>query len=205
MLRLLDLFCGAGGCSVGYRRAGFSVTGVDIAAQPRYPYEFYQADALEFLEKNAHGFDVIHASPPCQAYSKTKVIRGNEHPDLVSATRAALVATGKPWIMENVQGAPLYRAITLCGASFKLRTYRHRLFESSLELAAPKHPPHLFKIAKMGRKPKPNEYMHVVGNFSAVKDARIAMGISWMGRDELKLAIPPAYTEFIGNQIATLL
>jgi DNA (cytosine-5)-methyltransferase 1 len=201
VLKLLDLFCGAGGCSVGFQRAGFSVTGVDIAAQPHYPLEFHQADALEFVKKYAHSFDVIAASPPCQAYTHAQRIQKNSHPDLVADTRAALIATGKPWIMENVSGAPLYRAVTLCGASFKLRTYRHRLFESSVELAAPKHQPHLFRLNKMGRRPKPNEYMHVVGNFIGIEEARAAMGISWMTRDELREAVPPAYTEFLGRQI----
>lgn len=201
MLKLLDLFCGAGGCSVGYQRAGFSVTGVDIAPQPRYPYEFHQMDALDFLAKYGDSFDVIHASPPCQAYSKARYINDVDHPELLEATRTALIETGKPWVIENVKGAPMYRTILLCGQSFNLRTYRHRLFESNVDLAQPKHHDHLFKTAKMGRTPKPNEFMHVVGHFTAVKQARIAMGISWMIRPELCQAIPPAYTEFIGKQI----
>ena len=114
------------------------------------------------------------------------------------------MATGKPWIMENVKGAPMYRAVTLCGSNFKLRTYRHRLFESNVEIAAPKHQPHLLKVAKMGRKPKPNEFMHVVGNFAGMKEACAAMGINWMNRAELAQAIPPAYTEFLGKQVAAV-
>lgn len=190
---------------MGYRRAGFSVTGVDIREQPRYPFEFHWDDALDFLADHGKGFDVIHASPPCQAYSTARVIRGYDHPDLVSATRAALADTGKPWVMENVAGAPMYRTIELCGASFKLRTYRHRLFESNIDLVAPKHPQHMFKVAKMGRKPQDNEFMHVVGNFIGAKEARVAMGINWMARSELSEAIPPAYTEFIGQQLINAL
>src|SRR5574337_20985 len=125
--RLLDLFCCAGGCAMGYHRAGFDVVGVDINPQQRYPFEFHQADAMTF---DLSGFDAIHASPPCQAYT---VLGGREdlshYPDLVDAVRERLQASGKPWIIENVPGAPLRDPITLCGAMFGLRRYRHRLFE----------------------------------------------------------------------------
>jgi DNA (cytosine-5)-methyltransferase 1 len=214
--RLLDLFCGAGGAAVGYARAGFDVVGVDIRPQPRYPFEFEQADALEVLRDlverdwyrlgpHAHlsDFDAIHASPPCQAYSKTQQLRGRQHPDLVVATRKLLLATGLPYVIENVPGAPLIEPVVLEGQMFDgLRTQRARWFETNWPLDIPfLRSPRPAPNAKMGRKPKPYEWMHVVGNTSAVDEARAAMGIDWMNRDELAQAIPPAYTELIGHQL----
>lgn len=198
-IKLLDLFCGAGGCSVGYSRAGLDVVGVDFQPQPNYPFEFIQADAIEYLRAEGHRYDAIHASPPCQAYSNTQRIRSKRHPAMLDVVRNAMPP--KPWVIENVTDAPLIDPIVLCGHSFGLGTYRHRLFESSINLVAPPHRVHNLPITKMGRKPKPGEMMHVVGNFSGVNAARLAMGIDWMTRDELKQAIPPAYTEFIGLQL----
>lgn len=130
--RLLDLCCKAGGTSQGYHDAGFDVTGVDIDPQPRYPFTFIQADALDFLAAHGHEFDAIAASWPCQRFTTAQRIRGNTHPDLITPGRALLNATGRPWVMENVEGAPLRNPITLCGAMFPgLRVYRHRLFEAS--------------------------------------------------------------------------
>jgi DNA (cytosine-5)-methyltransferase 1 len=200
--RLLDLFCGAGGAGMGYHRAGFDVVGVDINPQPRYPFEFHQGDALKFLLEHWEEFDAFHASPPCQAWTLAQRIQGNEHPDFVTATRSAFQLIGAPYVIENVEGAPLWHPITLCGASFRgLRVYRHRLFESSHVLTEPLHIEHMWPIRKMGRKPLPGEFMHVVGNFSGVDQAREAMGIDWMTRDELRESIPPAYTEWIGAQL----
>jgi DNA (cytosine-5)-methyltransferase 1 len=195
--RLLDLFCGAGGAAMGYHRAGFEVIGVDIVPQPRFPFEFHQADAMTFP---LDGYDVIHASPPCQRYSGAQRIRDREHPDLLWRIQARLV--GRRYVIENVVGAPLHNPIMLCGAMFGLKTYRHRLFESSLSIR-PKspHPPHIWPQTKMGRKPKAGEFIHVVGNFSGVALAREAMDTPWMTRDEMREAIPPAYTEWIGQQL----
>lgn len=179
------------------------MVGVDIEPQPNYPFEFVQADAIDYLIENGRRFDAIHASPPCQAYSNAAKIMKQEHPELIDATRKAMPA--KPWIIENVEGAPLIDPITLCGHSFGLRTYRHRLFESSIALTAPKHREHDKRTTKMGRPPKPGEMMHVVGNFSGVAEARVAMGIDWMTRDELREAIPPAYTEYLGWQLRAAL
>jgi len=131
--RLLDLFCGAGGAAVGYARAGFEVVGVDCVAQPRYPFRFYQADALTFP---LDGFDVIHASPPCQVYSVTSALWQRKHPDLLPFVRSRLWASGNLFVIENVMGAPLPGAIVLCGTMFGLRVFRHRLFESNLLLFA---------------------------------------------------------------------
>jgi DNA (cytosine-5)-methyltransferase 1 len=205
-LRILDLFCGAGGAGMGYHRAGFEVVGVDIEPQPNYPFEFIQGDALKFLMENWREFDRYHASPPCQAHTNAQRIQGREHPDYIACVRNAfeLIRWRSPrrhWVIENVPGAPLLSPIELCGAMFGLGTYRHRLFESSSDLVPPTHPGHVAPITKMGRPPQPGEFMHVVGNFSGVSQARAAMGIEWMTRDELRESIPPAYTEHIGRQL----
>lgn len=204
MPKLLDLFSGAGGCSAGYAAAGFTVTGVDIAPHPSYPFEFVQADVLDVLADRDYlaQFDAFAASPPCQAYTRARKLRGNSHPDFIPPTREALAATGKPYVIENVPGAPLISPVEYCGAMFPgLRTYRHRLFESNVPLTPPTHPEHVARTTKMGRPPQPGEFMHVVGHFSGVAQARVAMGIDWMGQDDLREAVPPAYTEHIGRQV----
>lgn len=203
--RLLDLFCGQGGAGMGYMRAGWDVTGVDIDPQLRYPFEFHQLDALKFLLEHHHEFDAFHASPPCQAFTNAQRIQGNDHPDFVKSIRAAFDLIGKPYVIENVEGAPLRAPVVLCGAMFGLRTYRHRLFESNMPIEAPAHPEHVARNTKMGRRVQPGEFMHVVGNFSGVELAREVMGMPWATRDGLREAIPPAYAEHIGRQlIATL-
>lgn len=199
--RLLDLFCCQGGASMGYHRAGFDVEGVDISPQPRYPFTFHQADALEFVKEHGHEFDVIHASPPCQFYSRTQKIQKNSHPDLIAPTREALQASDKLWIIENVPGSPLVDAFWLCGTMFGLATYRHRWFETNFSVEVPLHFEHRTPVAKMGRPAKPGEFLHIVGNFSGVVKAREIMGMQWASRDGLREAIPPAYTEYIGRQL----
>lgn len=196
--KALDLFCCAGGASMGLYRAGFDVVGVDIEPQPHYPFPFIQADAMSMSPR---GFDFIWASPPCQAHTLAQRIRKNDHPELIPGTRAMLERSGAgAWVIENVPGAPLVNPVELCGAMFGLRVYRHRLFEASFPLTAPGHPEHIAPLRKMGRKPSPGDFMHVVGNFSGVEQAREAMGIDWMMRDELREAIPPAYSEYIGRE-----
>ncbi|MBM3457495.1 MAG: DNA cytosine methyltransferase, partial [Armatimonadetes bacterium] len=150
---LLDLFCGQGGAAMGYHRAGFDVVGVDLEPQPRYPFRFIQADALEFLAEHGRGFEAIHASPPCQRYSRaTGNHRHEKHPDLVGVTRDLILGTGFPYIIENVPQAPLRSPVQLCGLMFPaLRVIRHRDFESNLVLFAPAHPTHLgIKIGRDG-------------------------------------------------------
>ncbi|MGV9645139.1 SAM-dependent methyltransferase [Streptomyces sp. NPDC003514] len=211
--RLLDLFCCQGGAAKGYADAGFDVTGVDIAPQPRYPYRFVQADALAYVVEHGAGFDFIHASPPCQHDSECQRLRGNIHPDLIAPTRSALEATGRPWVIENVGGAvPKLRGpVMLCGPMFGLATYRHRFFETGggFTLAQPGHPAHLVPQAKMGRPVLPGHYGQFVGNFSGVALARRVMGVPWMNRDGIRECIPPAYAEHIGRaaiaQLATAL
>ena len=199
--RLLDLYCCAGGAGAGYAQAGFEVVGVDVNHQRHYPYTFIQGDALEVLAEIGHEFDAIHASPPCQGYSWAQRIRDNEHPLSIDDVRSALVATGKPYIIENVKGAPLKDPVMLCGAMFGLRTYRHRIFEGSIPLTAPEHPEHIAPQNKMGRVCQPHEFMHIVGNFIGAELAREIMECPWMSRRELREAIPPAYTRHLGRQL----
>ncbi|MEV8318011.1 SAM-dependent methyltransferase [Streptomyces sp. NPDC059900] len=204
-LTVLDVFCCQGGASMGYYLAGYDVVGVDKEDQPRYPFPFIQGDAIEYILAHGHEYDLIAGSPPCQRYTNAQRIRGNTHPDLVGPTRAAMDATGRPWIIENVEGAPLLDTVLLCGAMFRLRTYRHRLFESSLPLGSRLHPRHLAPVAKMGRPVRAGEFMHIVGNFTGADLAREIMAMPWASREGLREAIPPAYAKFLGDQAAALI
>jgi len=204
--RLLDLFCGAGGASMGYHRAGFDVTGVDIEPQPRYPFRFYEADALEFLDLLIHGvvcdWDAIHTSPPCQDYSRAMRHLTAGYPRLIPPVRARLSAAGVPWVIENVPGAPLphqtdlfgAHGVELCGTMFGLPIWRHRLFEASLPLSPPRGCDHSAQPLNPHRAVRP-------GGRTIEADYREAMGVGWMGRHEAREAIPPAYTEHIGRQL----
>ena len=190
----LDLFCCQGGASYGLDAAGFQVVGIDIVPQPNYPFPFIRADAITTLPV---GFDFIWASPPCQKHTLAQRIQGNDHPDLIEPTRAMLRASGIPYVIENVVGAPLENPVMLCGAMFHLLTYRHRNFECSFPVEAPHHPRHQAPNRKMGRPVQDGEMMHIVGNFSGVQRARDIMGTQWMNRDGLREAIPPAFAKFI--------
>jgi len=202
--RLLDLFCCAGGAGMGYQRAGFEVVGVDIKPQPRYPFEFHQADALDYLAAHGHEFDAIHASPPCQRFSTMTKRWGREqsHPDLIGATRALIHQTSKPYIIENVEGARnlLVSPVLLCGSMFGLPLRRHRYFELSHPALMTPGCNHSGKIVGV--------YGHSGGSsrrdgltFGGVQTWKDAMQIDWMIGAELAEAIPPAYTEFIGRHI----
>jgi DNA (cytosine-5)-methyltransferase 1 len=198
-LRVLDLFCCAGGAGMGLHRAGFEVVGVDIRPQPRYPFEFHQADALTFP---LDGFDFIWASPPCQAYSKTAALwRDRKHPELVDEVRERLAANGVPYAIENVVGAPLRQPTMLCGTMFGLKVYRHRLFETSFFLLAPPHKQHTEGSTGAHRGYSRNNPMVCVAGHNFEREAGAqAMGIDWMtSRAQLAQAIPPAYSEFIGK------
>ena len=207
-LKLLDLFCCGGGAGMGYHQAGFEVTGVDINPQPKYPFDFVQGDAIEYLINNHHKYDAIHASPPCQNNTKATMVHkanGKVYECFIERVREQLVKIGKPFIIENTMDAPLIKPVVLCGSMFGLKTYRHRLFESNINLTVPAHPKHVAKNTKMGRKPVDGEFIQVVGHFSGVPFAQKAMGIDWLGQKELAQAIPPAYTEYLGVQILNAL
>jgi len=207
MLRLLDLFCGAGGAGMGYWRAGFEVVGVDIATQRNYPFEFHQGDALGYLKEHGHEFDAIHASPPCQGYTALAAVHGNVWPKLVPAVRDALDATGLPYVIENVQGSPVRRDVTLCGEMFGLSVIRHRYFElGGWAASAPAHRAHKGRVAGMRHGQWfVGPYFAVYGEGGGkgtVRQWQQAMGIGWTDdRHEIAEAIPPAYTEFIGAQL----
>jgi DNA (cytosine-5)-methyltransferase 1 len=198
--KLLDLFCGAGGCSMGYSRAGFDVVGVDNRPQPRYPFEFHQADAMTYP---LDGFDVIHASPPCQDYSKAMRHLAGGFPRLIEPIRDRLAAAGVPWIIENVAGAPLpvqtdlfgRHGVELCGTMFRLPIWWHRLFECSFPVSAPRGCDHSIQPMNPHRAVRP-------GGRTVEAAWRQAKGVAWMSRQEAREAIPPAYTEFIGAQLA---
>ena len=202
----LDLFCGAGGVSRGLQRAGFRVWGIDSKEQPRYAGDrFIQDDALGMMREEGFlsSFDFIWASPPCKAHTRLNSIRGGGdqgYADLIPLVREYLISSGKPYCIENVGGSTLKScAITLCGEMFGLQTYRHRLFETSFQIRAPRHPRHKARNAPMSKSPLPGEYMHVVGHFADLPAARRAMGIDWMSREEISQAIPPAYSQYIGE------
>jgi len=209
---LLDLFCGAGGAAVGYHRAGFDVVGVDIKRQPHYPFEFVQADALEWVDENdvwiTLAVSAVHASPPCQAYSKSVSVQNRKkHPDLIEPIRERMQDYGWQYIIENVPRAPLENPIQLCGSAFGLPIQRHRLFESNIALMSPgcihgayerKYPPAWNRTTRL-------RVLSISGGWTGQDDLeqhRAAMGVDWeVTPKELSEAIPPAYTQFIGEQL----
>jgi DNA (cytosine-5)-methyltransferase 1 len=208
--RLLDLYSGAGGAAVGYHRAGFDVTGVDISPQPRYPFRFVRADALDYVAAHGHEYDAIHASPPCQDYSAMARITGRRAPRLIDATRAALRATGRPYVVENVEGAAgeMQNYLTLCGTMFGLRLRRHRLFEMEPLPAALVSPCSCRNGVRDGRLigqrlsgPKPPG--RVVPPVFRPSELRDAIGVPWMTISEARQAIPPTYAEYVGRLLLT--
>lgn len=215
----LDLFCGAGGASMGLHRAGFDVTGVDIRPQPRYPFRFVQGDGLR-PPFDLSQFDFIWASPPCQAHtSLRKMWNAKPHADLIPQTRALLEESGVPYAIENVPGSPLRATVRLCGTMFGLRTpcgaelRRHRYFETNIAILSPccSHGRHVLgvygghvrdrcrTITITGNTPQQNVVRNRVRKTFSVSDAQAAMEIDWMTMEGLSQAIPPAYSEFIGR------
>lgn len=210
MPKLLDLYCGIGGCSVGYHRAGFDVVGVDISRQRDYPYKFVQADALDVLADTAwlNEFDVIHASPPCQAFTRATKLRDAQGKqskvsrDDMPAVMDALREWGGVWVVENVPGAPMTNPALLCGSAFGLRVRRHRLFDSNTLLMEPGCYHHR-QGKPVGVYHQPRNAIPNGGTTAAdLEDGRDAMGIEWASTwVGLKEAIPPAYTEYLGQQL----
>ncbi len=225
--RMLDLYCGAGGAAMGYYRAGFEVVGIDVKPHPRYPFDFVQMDALEALDQWDGAFDAVHASPPCQAFSAMRVMQNaRQHPDLLTPTRQRLLAIGVPFIIENVEQAPMnvhpptlfggLSGVRLCGSMFDLRTEkyqlrRHRLFESNIPLPQPscRHRADLTVVGFYGDHARTRTRINghhargtdIVRNDDKLVLVRNLMGIDWMTWTEANQAIPPAYTAFLGAQL----
>jgi DNA (cytosine-5)-methyltransferase 1 len=225
---LIDLFCKAGGAGRGYDEAGFDVIGVDIEPQPNYPFRFVQADALAFLDRMLAGgtwdwigpgiIDAYHGSPPCQDYSTTRSLHTAEYPRLIAPTRERLLALGKPYVIENVAGArsDMLSPFTLCGSSFGLGVWRHRIFETSFDIGLIPPCAHYLVPEPIdvtgtgGRRLDPRSGTRHAGGGDSRKPlnlahAREVMGIDWMTRRELSEAIPPAYTRFIGRQLLAVI
>jgi len=207
-MKLLDLFCGVGGASIGYAQAGFEVHGVDLKHGKRYPFTYIRADVLDVLqdENFLEQFDVIHASPPCQTHSITKHLRNAQGKstskvDLIPQTRAGLMATGKPYIIENVPGSPLIDPIQLCGSSFGLKVRRHRLFESNVKLYG-SICDHKAQGRPIGVYGSLNDQIPNGGKTATnIQEARDAMGIQSAIWSELVEAIPPTFTKYLGDQL----
>lgn len=196
---------------MGYTEAGFEVIGVDIAKQPNYPLPYIRADALKLAPEFIASFDAVHASPPCQSYSDLakRNNNGDEWPRLIEPVRSLLARSGLPYVIENVDGAPLINPVVLCGTMFpQLRVLRHRLFESNFVILTPphkKHPKvHTFDRRKshFGKTDEWKDFVQVTGGGNCtLAAARDAMGIGWMKKSEINESIPPAYTHFIGRQL----
>jgi len=198
-MRLLDLFCGAGGAAMGYSRAGFDdIVGVDIHPQPNYPFEFVQADALEYLTEHGQEFDAIHSSPPCQRYS-TLTKAPLTHPDLYAPTRTALHQNKKPFVIENVIGAPYHYGFILCGSMFGLKVRRHRNFETSwlhfLELRCSHGARPITITGNGGGGPSRHSWKGIKSEWPEY------MGMPWATPKECTQAIPPVYTEYVGTNL----
>lgn len=212
--RLLDLYCAAGGAAMGYSRAGFDVVGVDHNKQPHYPFEFVLADCLELDANWLRSFDAIHASPPCQAYTtmsakhRGKGGKADQHPDMIAPTRKALKQTGLPYVIENVPGAKreMRDCVVLNGGMFGLGVDRPRLFETNWLLMVPDKVRVPHSVGVYGNAPDGRLlWQRADGSqqraAKGLQEGADAMEIDWMEWSELRLAIPPAYTELIGTQL----
>jgi DNA (cytosine-5)-methyltransferase 1 len=228
-LTILDLYCGEGGSAKGYATAGFTVTGIDTsrARLRHYPYRSHRADALTYALAHGHEYNLIHASPPCTGYSQGTVAlidRRERYDRLIAATRAVLDHIGVPYIIENVEGArkEMQAPLLLCGRMFSLGTHdtdgryvvldRHRLFETTLKLRAPMHPPHhrgkvTVAGAYDGARRDRHEAKHArAGGYTPHPTIqRALLDVPWMSPRGVELCIPPAYTHHLGKQAATLL
>jgi len=201
---------------MGYHRAGFDVVGVDIKPQPHYPFEFYRLDAVEDFDwiTNLRHFDAIHASPPCQAFTQMsarwrgKGTKADQHPDFLTPTLRGLRQMDIPWVVENVPGARSFMpdTITLHGGMFGLGVHRPRLFCSNVLLMVPKSAQTQHPIGVYGKPDGRTVYKgkSLIRAWKSLEEGSAAMGIDWMDVAELSQAIPPAYTEFIGQHLMSV-
>jgi DNA (cytosine-5)-methyltransferase 1 len=215
--RLLDLFCCRGGGAMGYHRAGWEVVGVDVEPQPDYPFEFIQADALDLLKYPYHytqgmGFDAIHASPPCQAftvYGNNRAHVRDDHPNLIPGTRELLRASRLPYVIENVEGAKaeLRDPVRICGTGLGVRVRRHRLFEANwpIEGVACDHGRFTDRpFPGSSNRPNGRTVMNVGEYRVPLATQREVMEMPWSDLYGISQAIPPAYTQYIGRQLLAL-
>lgn len=194
----LDLFCGAGGAAMGLHRAGFEIVGIDIRPQPNFPFKFIQGDALDppiqFTD-----FDLIWASPPCQAYIRSGTVNKAKALKLIEPVREMLLASSVPWVIENVPGAPIRCDLMLCGSHFGLAVRRHRHFEAAFSLPPSPRCDHSKPCVGVYGNPHGKRGAWPSMLPSAKETWAQAMGIDWMTPREMTQAIPPAYAEFIGR------
>ena len=212
--RVLDLFCHRGGMAMGYHLAGFDVVGVDLDAScaEEYPFTFVHGDAIEYLLAHGHEYDIVHGSPPCQAYTPLNAYNHKIYPDLIAPTRTAMQAIGRPYVIENVEAArpEMVNPVMLCGPMFGLRMYRHRLFEASFPLAPPPHLAHVARCSRNGYLPTPERpFMTITGGRHSKawqRAAAEAMGTPWITTIRgVCEAIPPAYAKHIGQAALAML
>jgi DNA (cytosine-5)-methyltransferase 1 len=209
-LRALDLFSGAGGAAMGLHQAGYEVVGVDIRPQPRYPFTFLQGDAFEWLEDAGRlaVFDLIWASPKCQAHSMlTPTTHKSNHEVQLPRVLKLLRAQKIPYIVENVQGTQtmMRDPVMLCGSMFGLDVWRHRWFEIGNSDAFFLLPSCDHSFAPVLLSGRGNRRVNGKRQSESRKAVRVsASGIDWMTYDELSQAIPPAYSKFLAEQIGTL-
>jgi DNA (cytosine-5)-methyltransferase 1 len=202
-----DLGCGVGISSDGYAGAGFEVVGFDIKPQPNYPYEFHQADMRDV---DLSGFDLIHLGPPCQRWSKMCSCRPElreKYPDLITPMRPKLRAAGVPYVIENVEGAPLIDPVWLCGLMFNKLLYRHRGFETGNGLVVPqlRHPAHVIPASRAGHW-EPGTVMSIAGHIAPIAMARELMGVTrYVPREKLKEAAPAYMTAYIAAHASAFL
>lgn len=189
-MKILDLFCCQGGAAKGYADAGFEVVGIDIDPQPLYPFTFIQADATEYP---LDGFDALHASPPCQDHSVSRHASGGSHGTgwMLRHTLDRFRASGLPYVVENVDGAELPSALTLCGTTFGLGLHRHRRFETSFAAFSPGCDPS--QVRYRGRAA---EIFGHHGNTDRIRDE---WGVPWMTQYGTAQSIPPAFTRYLGE------
>lgn len=217
---LIDLYCGAGGASAGYVRAGFQVIGVDIEPMSNYPFDFILADALEYLDMlRRHGVPsyvaAFHASPPCQKYSTLskhyRTDRIDTYPELIEPTRDKLDKLRLPYVIENIPGAPLIDPVTLCGSHFDLTSRwpdfgkvglrRHRGFEAhGFTLADPGAHDHSYRAVPVYGYTNNRLYRGKGFRGESFNELRkTVMDIDWMEHEELNEALPPAYCNYVGG------
>jgi C-5 cytosine-specific DNA methylase len=217
-MKILDLFCCCGGASTGLSDSGKNkIVGVDVIGNHNYPFEFIKSDVFKLEESFFNEFDFIWASPPCQFYIPTNKYKDTRHPDFIPITRELLLRAEKPFVIENVPGAPIRKDLMLCGEMFSLKIIRHRLFEiHGFTVLNPEHKRHKLSVMNgtaigcysgginpgfYGDKDKQKAYRErrkTIRPSSDIKDWQDALGVNWVNdKTHLTQMIPPAYSNYI--------